>query len=45
MQNQVCKLISFGDVASEFKDVEGCMEGLGDGSMVWETLGRILVTS
>lgn len=45
MQNQVCKLISFGDVASEFKDVEGWMEGLGDGWMVWDTLGRRLVTS
>ena len=45
MQNQVCKLISFGDVASEFKDVGSCMEGLGDGWMVWDTLGMILVTS
>jgi len=45
MQNQVCKVISFSDVASEFKDVEGWMEGLGDGWMVLETLGRLLVTS
>jgi len=45
MQNRVCKIISFSDVESEFKDVEGWMEGLGDGWMVWESPGRFLVTS